>query len=90
LQKAVGTEEVVVPLILYSDQTHITASGRRKAWPLTMTIGNIPREGRWRAQGHDIIGFLSEPEDVENEVKVETFQKQLDILLKPLIEASHK
>jgi Plavaka transposase len=79
---------VVVPLILYSDQTHISSSGRRKAWPLTMTIANIPREGRWKPKAHDVLGFLSEPTGVENFVKVKTFQLQLQHILAPLIEAS--
>ncbi|KAF8425423.1 hypothetical protein BGX38DRAFT_1081430, partial [Terfezia claveryi] len=42
LQKQVPTGCMVVPVLLASDQTHLTNfSGDKKLWPLYMSIGNI-------------------------------------------------
>jgi hypothetical protein len=35
--------DTIVPLILFSDATHRTnLSGNHKAWPIYLTIGNLP------------------------------------------------
>jgi hypothetical protein len=38
-----GVESVcLIPIILTSDKTHLSQSGKAKAWPLYLTIGNLP------------------------------------------------
>ena len=37
----------VVPIILASDKTHLATSGKVKAWPVYMTIGNIANDVRF-------------------------------------------
>ena len=49
LQKALPEGSTIVPLIFFSDETHLTNfSGDKKIWPIYMTIGNLP--GRVRAE----------------------------------------
>jgi len=40
----VGRNEPVslVPIILTTDKTHLSGSGKMKAWPVYMTVGNLP------------------------------------------------
>jgi hypothetical protein len=37
----------IIPLILTSDKTHLSGSGKVKAWPVMMTIGNISNDVRF-------------------------------------------
>jgi hypothetical protein len=40
---------MVVPLVFMSDATHLTNfAGDKKAWPVYMTIGNLPAAVRMR------------------------------------------
>ncbi|KAI3634352.1 hypothetical protein MIR68_007956 [Amoeboaphelidium protococcarum] len=53
-------DDIIVPLIINSDATQMNKSGRAKAHPVYLTIGNIPR--KWRAQanlvGIKLLGLL--------------------------------
>jgi len=35
-----------VPIILTTDKTHLSRSGKMKAWPVYMTVGNLPNTFR--------------------------------------------
>ena len=37
----------IIPVILTSDKTHLSGSGKVKAWPVMMTIGNISNDVRF-------------------------------------------
>ena len=37
----------IIPIILTSDKTHLSGSGKVKAWPVMMTIGNISNDVRF-------------------------------------------
>lgn len=53
-------EATVMPLIISTDQTQVALSGRKKAYPLYLTIGKLPKAIRckpsWR--GHILIALL--------------------------------
>lgn len=51
-------EAEVLALILYSDETTITQSGRDTLWPIYMTLGNIPLHRRSRAGSFQLLGFI--------------------------------
>ena len=42
----------IVPIILISDKTHLSFSGKVKAWPLIMMIGNIQYDCRFNPGKH--------------------------------------
>jgi hypothetical protein len=51
----------LVPVITASDKTHLTTHmGGKEAWPVHLTIGNIPKDVRKRVSSHSsiLIGYL--------------------------------
>ncbi|KAH9021901.1 hypothetical protein EDB85DRAFT_2075518 [Lactarius pseudohatsudake] len=48
LDKDAGAGKTIIPIILSSDKTQITLFRNKSAYPLYMTIGNIPKEIRRR------------------------------------------
>ena len=50
----------IVPLIISSDKTQLTDFRNRSAYPVYLTIGNIPKEIRRKTslQGQLLIGYL--------------------------------
>ena len=87
--KIAGREnDVVMPLILYSDETILSGNMRCRAWPLVVSIANIPRERRGDKSAHALVALLPDvtgTADFKNKV----FHKCLEVALKPLMEASH-
>jgi hypothetical protein len=47
MQGNVGDEKVVIPLMVSSDATLVTGNGKKKAWPMYLTIGNVPKKYRY-------------------------------------------
>ena len=50
----------IIPVILSSDKTVVTLFGNKTAYPLYLTIGNLPKEIRRKPSrhGHILIGYL--------------------------------
>lgn len=71
----------VVPIILASDKTHLSRMrGDQHAWPVYITIGNLPRKVR-RAHsrlGMAILGMI--PIVAENEVKAQVYHYALGLM----------
>ncbi|KZT18176.1 hypothetical protein NEOLEDRAFT_1103767 [Neolentinus lepideus HHB14362 ss-1] len=62
-QKAIEKEcpgATIVPVIISSDKTQITLFGNKSAYPIYMTIGNLPKEIRRKPSrgGHVLLGYL--------------------------------
>jgi len=57
----------IIPIILTSDKTHLSGSGKFKAWPVLMTIGNIPNEWRFVPGKHcaEPIAMLPIPKRIK-------------------------
>jgi hypothetical protein len=51
----------VIPIIIASDKTHLTTQqGCKEAWPVYLSLGNIPKSTRQRVKSHStlLIGYL--------------------------------
>lgn len=81
---------IVVPLILYSDQTALSKNRRTIGHPLVLSIGNIACENRYRDEGHSMIATLPIPQtNASSSVeRLRVFQECLEVVLKPLKDAS--
>lgn len=59
LRKDTGKDNAdVLAVIVYSDSTTISQNGRVYAWPIYMTLGNIPLHKRKQPGGFQLIGLL--------------------------------
>ncbi|CAO3588828.1 unnamed protein product [Absidia cylindrospora] len=41
---------VIIPLMLSSDATLVSGNGRQRAWPMYLTIGNVPKDIRFKKE----------------------------------------
>ncbi|KAJ6559035.1 hypothetical protein B0H10DRAFT_1846098 [Mycena sp. CBHHK59/15] len=62
-QEAVEKEnpgDTIIPIIISSDKTQLTVFGNKTAYPVYMTIGNIPKEIRRKPsrRGYVLLGYL--------------------------------
>ncbi|EPQ49860.1 hypothetical protein GLOTRDRAFT_51483, partial [Gloeophyllum trabeum ATCC 11539] len=62
-QKAIEQDQpgaTIVPVIISSDKTQVTLFGNKSAYPIYMTIGNLPKEIRRKPSrgGHILLGYL--------------------------------
>ncbi|KAH9060410.1 hypothetical protein EDB83DRAFT_2506630 [Lactarius deliciosus] len=60
LDKDAGAGKTIIPIILSSDKTQITLFRNKSAYPLYMTIGNIPKEIRRRPslRAYVLVAYL--------------------------------
>jgi hypothetical protein len=87
----------IIPIIISSDETRLTTfSGDKKAHPVYLTIGNLPKRLRRRIskRGNVLIGYLPVPKlDCESDKEKrrfhrrDLFHKCLKALLAPLADA---
>ncbi|QRV85180.1 hypothetical protein RhiJN_13198 [Ceratobasidium sp. AG-Ba] len=95
IQDEYGT---VIPIIISSDETKLTNfSGDKKAHPVYLTIGNIPKRLRRRTSKHAnvLLGYLPVPKlDVQSDPELRRYQRRdlfhrcMRVLLAPLAEAA--
>ncbi|CAI5464795.1 unnamed protein product [Closterium sp. Yama58-4] len=87
LQEHFGWSEVVGGIILYSDVTHMSNNGRKKAWPLMMTLANIAQDKRRGEARHTLLALLPIPPSAMSAVeKVMLFQRCVITVLQPLLD----
>ena len=50
----------IIPIIISSDKTQLTLFRNKSAYPVYMTIGNIPKDIRWKpsCHAHILLGYL--------------------------------
>jgi hypothetical protein len=58
LQKLIPPTNSVLALILYSDGTPLSLSGRQKVRPVVLTLANIPKELRGKLSGWVLVGYI--------------------------------
>jgi hypothetical protein len=79
---------VVVPLILYSDQTSLSKNTKVTGHPFVMSIANITCENRYLDERHALLTVLPIlPSCVLHKEQLVLFQKCLAYVLQPLKEA---
>ncbi|KAJ7491595.1 hypothetical protein B0H11DRAFT_2399014 [Mycena galericulata] len=96
---AVETENpgaTIIPIIISSDKTQLTVFGNKTAYPVYMTIGNIPKEIRRKPsrRGYVLLGYLptSRMKNVKNKaarrrILGNVFHACMHHILAPLKEA---
>jgi len=58
LQGQIPEGGVVMPIIVYSDETQSKSLGPTKFYPIYLTIGNIMREFRTKENAYMLLGYL--------------------------------
>ncbi|CAI7864496.1 unnamed protein product [Closterium sp. NIES-54] len=85
-QDYIGIDKIVAAMILYSDVTHLSSNGRKKAHPVVMTLGNIAFPKRWGRPGHSLLALLPiPPSNMPSHLKVELYNACIAKLLEPLL-----
>ncbi|KAJ7868024.1 hypothetical protein B0H14DRAFT_3586641 [Mycena olivaceomarginata] len=83
----------IIPIIISSDKTQLTVFGNTTAYPVYMTIGNIPKEIRRKPsrRGHILLGYLptSRMKHVKNKaarrrILANVFHACMSYMLEPL------
>ncbi|CAI7729300.1 unnamed protein product [Closterium sp. NIES-54] len=65
----------------------MSINGRKKAWPLMMTLANISQAKRWGKAGHTLLALLPIPPSAMSTVeKVMLFQHCIITVLQPLLD----
>ena len=88
-----GVDDVVAPIILFSDQTHLSQNGKEVAWPLVLTTANVSLDNRWEPHGHVLLATLPDIKKVpylSSEQKTAVLHAALQAVLAPLKKASHE
>ncbi len=95
MQNLINTQcprAVIAPLIFYNNQTSLSNDGRVTGYPLAMSIANITCENQYLDEGHVLLAILPIiiSTEASHERRLQIFHECLDVVLKPLKEASFK
>ena len=80
-QDTLPTGAMLVPIIGMSDQTHLTNfSGDKKAWPVYITIGNLPSSRRNRPGSLAVLllALLPVPPKLVGTTSTDKHQRQIN------------
>jgi hypothetical protein len=80
-------KDVIASVILFSDETHMSNSGRVKAHPVMMTLANIPLATRWKPRGHRLVAFFPDASPYPQllpEEKAQIMHTALEEIIAPL------
>ncbi|CAI5459932.1 unnamed protein product [Closterium sp. Yama58-4] len=89
-QKEINDEDaLILGVLIYSDSTQASRNGRRNAWPVLISLINIPAELRGVEPGHTLAAVLPfPPEWASPTEKTRVFQEALKIILAPIMRES--
>ncbi|KAG8759585.1 hypothetical protein FRC12_009724 [Ceratobasidium sp. 428] len=96
IQRKLPPGATVVPIILSSDSTQLTNfSGGKSAWPVYITIGNIPKSTRAKINSYSslLLAYLPVPKfdcfpkKERGDRKARLFHECMTQILKPLVSA---
>ncbi|TFK53469.1 hypothetical protein OE88DRAFT_1643214 [Heliocybe sulcata] len=101
VQAGLPIGSTVAPVIISTDKTQLTQfSGSRQAYPVYLTIGNLPRSLRRRPSEHAtmLLGYLSADKITSSKLSKEDkraktqrlFHASMKLILGPLKEAGHR
>lgn len=87
-----NNEVVILAVMLYSDATQLCSTGKRSAWPIMMSLANLPEDLRGSREGFKLLGLF--PEVVgrkpTHQESAKIFSKCLNELLTPLKQLSNE
>jgi hypothetical protein len=86
IQQRLPPDATVIPIIISSDATHLTNfSGGKVAWPVYISIGNVPKGIRAKVNSYStlLLGYLpiAKLDCCSTKVK-KSYEVRLDFLLK--------
>ncbi|CAI5481312.1 unnamed protein product [Closterium sp. Yama58-4] len=89
-QKEINDEDaLILGVLIYSDSTQASRNGRRNAWPVLISLINIPAELRGVEPGHTLAAVLPfPPEWASSTEKTRVFQEAIKIILAPIMRES--
>ncbi|CAI5477452.1 unnamed protein product [Closterium sp. Yama58-4] len=89
-QKEINDEDaLILGVLIYSDSTQASRNGRRNAWPVLISLINIPAELRGVEPGHTLAAVLPfPPEWASSTEKTRVFQEAIKINLAPIMRES--
>ncbi|SAL96511.1 hypothetical protein, partial, partial [Absidia glauca] len=60
VERGTADDVVVVPLMVSSDATLVSNNGKNKAWPIYLTLGNVPKDKRYKKdyRACKVLGFF--------------------------------
>ena len=83
--------DVLCPLILFIDKTHIDVKGNLTLEPVCLTLGIFNQDTRNKEDSWRIVGFIPSTNQISNQ-KLQSYEKQIDyhamleVILAPLIQ----
>ncbi|CAI5480000.1 unnamed protein product [Closterium sp. Yama58-4] len=89
-QKEINDEDaLILGVLIYSDSTQASRNGRRNAWPVLISLINIPADLRGVEPGHTLAAVLPfPPEWASSMEKTRVFQEAIKIILAPIMRES--
>ncbi|KIM69877.1 hypothetical protein SCLCIDRAFT_101644 [Scleroderma citrinum Foug A] len=98
IQKCLPEGASIAPVIISTDKTQLTQfSGGKLAYPVYLTLGNIPRALQWKPSQHAciLIAYLSVSKDVSKNLMQkqklahiqQLFHNSMQLVLEPLMGA---
>ncbi|KAG9118957.1 hypothetical protein FRC07_006257 [Ceratobasidium sp. 392] len=96
IQQKLPPGATIIPIILSSDSTQLTNfSGGKSAWPVYITLGNIPKSIRAQVNSYStlLLAYLPNPQlkcfppSVRGDQKARIFHQAMTEIVKPLHEA---
>ncbi|EUC56746.1 hypothetical protein RSOL_193550 [Rhizoctonia solani AG-3 Rhs1AP] len=99
IQKKLPPGATVIPIIISSDATQLTNfSGGKSAWPVYITIGNIPKGIRAKVNSYAtmLLAYLPSPKfdcftkKERGNQKCKLFHECMKIVLEPLVKAGNE
>eukprot|EP00733_Pompholyxophrys_punicea_P001646 Pompholyxophrys_punicea_v1_NODE_904_length_1152_cov_23.420237.p1 type:complete len:226 gc:universal NODE_904_length_1152_cov_23.420237:958-281(-) len=96
VEKTLPPHSTLMPVLLFSDETHLTNNGDVKAYPIVISSANLPRSVRNKKGNLKLAAYIpflrftkaeqiADPVRIQN-LKLELLHKCLDILFQPFIQ----
>ena len=98
MQIQIGIGSLVAAIIIYTDKTAVTGDLRVQAWPIYMSLANIPLKRRSEPGGHVFMGKL--PDVITNKhadgyisnnvIKMKVFQQCMKLVVGSLRDVAQR
>jgi hypothetical protein len=98
IQESLPDGSTLIPVMLGSDKAQLTVlSGDKKAWPLYLSIGNIPSHVRnaqnqraWVLIGYIPVVYFDDDRDIQTTLVNRLFHQCVEFILQPLVKTGNE